>query len=332
MSQYLKTAKDVLELEARGILQLKDRLGEGFEKAVKLILESKGKVVTTGIGKSGIVGRKIMATLASTGTTAVYLHPVEAQHGDLGVVSRGDVVLALSNSGETRELVELLPALKEAGAKLIAFTGGLESALAQAADAVVDCKVEREACPLNLAPTTSTTASLAMGDALAVVLMENRHFKEDDFRARHPAGKLGERLSLTVSQVMTLGGDRTPSVGPEASGAEALKVMDRGDIGTVLITRGQTLLGIFTDGDVRRKLLEGVNLAETPVSQLMTPDPLCIHPDDKAAHALTIMESKLITALPLVDQDGRLLGVVHLHDLLGRGEVSFKALANGRGS
>jgi KpsF/GutQ family protein len=168
-----------------------------------------------------------------------------------------------------------------------------------------DCAVEREACPLNLAPTTSTTAALAMGDALAIVLMENRRFKEADFRARHPAGKLGERLSLTVSQVMLLGGDKTPSVGPQASGAEALKIMDQGDIGTVLITENDRLLGIFTDGDVRRKLLEGVDLANIPVSRVMTPDPLCVSPDDKAAQALTIMESKLITALPIVDSEHR---------------------------
>ena len=329
MSDILKTAEEVLELEAQGILQLKERLGEGFKGAVRLILDSPGKVITTGIGKSGIVARKIMATLASTGTTAVFLHPVEAQHGDLGIVSPGDVVLALSNSGETAELLDLLPALKDAGAKLIAFTGGLDSVLASYADAVVDCKVEREACPLNLAPTTSTTASLAMGDALAIVLMNNRHFKEDDFRARHPAGKLGERLSLTVSEVMLLGAEKLPSVGPEASGAEALRVMDRGDIGTVLIMRDDRLLGIFTDGDVRRILLKGVDLAGARVSDLMTPDPMCISPHDKAAHALTIMESKLITALPIVDESKNVLGVVHLHDLLGRGQLSFKALANG---
>jgi arabinose-5-phosphate isomerase len=332
MKDVLTSAREVLDIEAQAILQIKERLDKGFEDAVRLILESPGKVVTTGIGKSGIVARKITATLASTGTTSVFLHPVEAQHGDLGMVSRGDVVLALSNSGGTAELVGLLPALKNAGAKIVSLTGGLNSELARASDAVVDCQVEREACPLGLAPTTSTTAALAVGDALAIVLMQSHRFKEEDFRARHPAGKLGEHLSLKVSEVALLDGERIPSVSADSPGSTALRIMDKGDIGTVLITKDNKLLGIFTDGDIRRCILQGVDLSKTPVSQVMSAGPMTVSPNDKAAHALQIMEHKLISALPIVDEDMQVLGIVHLHDLLGRGQVSFNGLANGSNS
>ncbi|CAO0823201.1 arabinose-5-phosphate isomerase [Desulfarculales bacterium] len=261
MSSILKSARRVLTLEAEAILRLKTRLGPSFEQAVELILNSPGKVIATGIGKSGIVARKIMATLNSTGTSAIFLHPVEALHGDLGTVQDGDVVLAFSHSGETVELLYLLPALKERRAKVVAFTGGLTSPLALAADLVIDCGVEREACPLGLAPTTSTTAALAMGDALAVVLIEKRRFKAEDFRQRHPGGKLGERLSLKVSQVM-LAGDRVPVIEPKASAVRAVEVIDQGDLGTVLISSRGKLLGIFTDGDVRRAVLGGAGPGE----------------------------------------------------------------------
>lgn len=325
MTSVLKIAREVLSLEAEGIMRLRSRLGESFEKAVELILASPGKVITTGIGKSGIVARKIMATLNSTGTTSIYLHPVEAMHGDLGMVHPGDVVLALSHSGETGELVELIPVLREHGAGVVAFTGGLDSALAQASDLVVDCGVEREACPLGLAPTTSTTAALAMGDALAVVLIEKREFNAEEFRRHHPGGKLGEHLSLKVSDVM-LGGSKLPSVRPSVSAAEALEVIHQGDLGTVLITSRGVLKGIFTDGDLRRTVMKGVDLKTTPVSQIMTPDPLSISPEETAAEALHIMEEKLITALPVVESGGKVLGIVHLHDILGRGRVSFKTI------
>ncbi|MFH1036121.1 MAG: KpsF/GutQ family sugar-phosphate isomerase [Pseudomonadota bacterium] len=322
MSSILKSARRVLTLEAEAILKLKPRLGASFEQAVKLILTSPGKVIATGIGKSGIVARKIMATLNSTGTNAVFLHPVEALHGDLGTVEAGDVVLALSHSGETVELLYLLPALKERGATVVAFTGGMDSPLAQAADLVIDCGVEREACPLGLAPTTSTTAALAMGDALAVVLIEKRRFKAEDFRQRHPGGKLGERLSLKVSQVM-LEGDRVPCIGAKASAARAVEVIDQGDLGTVLITSRGVLLGIYTDGDVRRAVLGGLDLSALRVEQVMTRDPQAVGPETMAAEALHIMEQKLISALPIVNAKRRVLGIVHLHDLLGRGQVSF---------
>ncbi|MCA1906562.1 MAG: KpsF/GutQ family sugar-phosphate isomerase [Desulfarculus sp.] len=323
MSSILDTAREVLAIEAQGITRLIDRLDHNFEAAVELILASPGKVIATGIGKSGIVARKIMATMNSTGTTAIFLHPVEALHGDLGMVNAGDVVLALSHSGETVELVYLIPVLKEHGAKVVALTGGLDSALAKAADLVIDCGVEREACPLGLAPTTSTTAALAMGDALAVVLIEKRRFKAEDFRRHHPGGKLGERLSLTVSQVLPSGG-APPAIGPEASAAQAAWAIQEGDLGVVLIVERGRLLGIFTDGDLRRAVLKGVNLAQAPVTAVMTKNPTCIGPTTLAADALHLMEQKLITALPILDEEGRVLGLVHLHDLLGRGQVSFR--------
>ncbi|MBI5522339.1 MAG: KpsF/GutQ family sugar-phosphate isomerase [Desulfarculus sp.] len=329
-SSILKSARRVLTLEAEAILRLKPRLGHSFEQAVGLILASPGKVIATGIGKSGIVARKIMATLNSTGTNAIFLHPVEALHGDLGMVQEGDVVLALSHSGETVELLYLLPALKERGAKVVALTGGLHSPLAAAADLVIDCGVEREACPLGLAPTTSTTAALAMGDALAVVLIEKRRFKAEDFRRHHPGGKLGERLSLKVSQVM-LSGDQVPVIGAKASAAQAVKVIDQGDLGTVLITSRGKLLGIYTDGDVRRAVLKGLDLTSLRVEQVMTRDPKAVGPETMAAEALHIMEEKLITALPIVGPRGRVLGIVHLHDLLGRGQVSFVNQQPGNG-
>ncbi|RJX29766.1 MAG: KpsF/GutQ family sugar-phosphate isomerase [Desulfarculus sp.] len=325
MSEVLKTARQVLSIEAEGILRLKQRLNASFEQAVELILASPGKVITTGIGKSGIVARKITATLNSTGTTSLFLHPVEALHGDLGMVLAGDVVLALSHSGRTEELSRLVPQLKRHGAKVVALTGGLDSPLARAADLVVDCGVEREACPLGLAPTASTTAALAMGDALAVVLMDKRRLKPEDFRRHHPGGSLGQRLNLKVSQVMTKG-PAVPSVRPSAAAAAAVKVIDQGDLGTVLITSRGRLLGIFTDGDLRRALLAGADLASTPVSQVMTKDPLTVGPEAQAAEALHQMEAKQITALPVVDDHGKVLGLLHLHDLLGRGSLSFNGL------
>ena len=315
-------------MEAEGILGLKKRLGPSFEEAVKLILDSPGRVITTGIGKSGIIARKIMATLNSTGTPSLFLHPVEALHGDLGMVGQGDVVLAISHSGKTDELVDLIPVLKNQGAKIVALTGGMRSALAKASDVVIDCGVEREACPLGLAPTTSTTAALAMGDALAVVLIEKHRFNADDFRKRHPGGNLGHRLSLQVSEVM-LTGKKVPLVPPSATGAQAAKVMDKGDLGTVLIASRGKLLGILTDGDVRRSVVAGVDLAGQQASQVMTKNPYSLKPDTLAVDALHLMEEKLITVLPIVDEKQKILGILHLHDLLGRGEVSFKHLARG---
>jgi arabinose-5-phosphate isomerase len=326
MTDILQSAREVLAIEAEGILRLQSRLGEGFERAVRLILESPGKVITTGIGKSGIIARKIMATLNSTGTTSIFLHPVEALHGDLGMVSPGDVVLAISHSGETGELVDLLPVLRDNGAVVVAMTGGLSSALAKESDVVIDCGVEREACPLGLAPTASTTAALAVGDALAVVLIQKRRFNAEDFRRTHPGGRLGEHLSLKVREVM-LTGERAPRVSPADSGDRLVEVLHRGDLGTVLVAEGDRLAGIFTDGDLRRLVVAGQGVAGSAAGELMTPDPATVDPEATAAEALHLMEERLITALPVVSAGGRLEGVVHLHDLLGRGRVSFKALA-----
>jgi arabinose-5-phosphate isomerase len=326
VSDVLKTARRVLTIEAEGISRLKKRLNSGFTRAVEIIYQSPGKVIATGIGKSGIVARKIMATLSSTGTTSVFMHPVEALHGDLGLVAPGDVVLAVSNSGETDELVELIPSLRENGAKIIALTGGLKSSLARTADAVVDCGVEREACPLGLAPTASTTAALAIGDALAVVLLEKHRFNAEDFRRRHPGGRLGDRLSLKVSEVM-ITGKSVPTMRPGDSAALAVDIIDKGDLGTVLITARGILRGIFTDGDIRRAVLVGVDMTRTPVRDLMSSNPHSIGPEALAADALHIMEEKQITALAIVDKKNKVLGILHLHDLLGRGQVSFKGLA-----
>lgn len=325
MTDILATARNVLTIEADGIRGLIDRLGPDFIKATEMILESQGKVITTGIGKSGIVARKIMATLNSTGTTSLFLHPVEALHGDLGMVGKNDVILALSNSGETAELLDLIPALKDSGAKIVALTGNVHSTLARVSDAVLDCHVEREACPLGLAPTTSTTATLAMGDALSVVLIEKRRFNAEDFRRRHPGGHLGDRLSLKVSQVMEPL-PSAPTANPNDPLAQAVKTMDKGDIGTVLIEDQGYLKGIFTDGDLRRLILNGGTIKNTKVYEVMTADPFRLHPEALAADALHLMEDELISALPIVDHQDKLLGIVHLHDLLGRGQVSFNSL------
>lgn len=328
MTQVMQRAHEVLSIEIEALERVKRRLNSGFDKAVEMIIASKGKVITTGIGKSGIIARKIMATLNSTGTSAIFLHPVEALHGDLGMVYPGDVVLAMSNSGGTEELVNLVPSLRNHGAKVVAMTGGLDSALAKSADAVIDTGVEREACPYNLAPTASTTACMAVGDALAVVLMELRQFKPEDFKRHHPGGKLGERLAMAVSEVM-MPIETMPTVGPEATMAQAVKVMDAGDLGSVFVTadgsRGSDLLGLFTDGDLRRIIVAGRGLEGAGVADFMTRSPLTIDPNETAAEALHLMEEKLITVLPIVE-NGRLIGIVHLHDLLGRGTVSFKSM------
>ena len=325
MSDIIDIAKKVLSIEAEGITRLIDRLDGGFEAMVRLILEAPGKkVIATGIGKSGIVARKIMATLNSTGTTAIYLHPVEALHGDLGMVEPGDVVLAVSHSGRTEELVSLLPMLTARGAHVVAMTGGLDSPLARLSQVVVDCGVEREACPLGLAPTASTTAALAMGDALAVVLIEKHSFSAEHFRFNHPGGHLGQRLSLKVREVMT-SLEQVPRVEAGAPAAEAAASMDQGRLGTLLITRGQRLAGIFTDGDLRRAVVKGLVLGDLKVDDVMTPTPETVRPQALAADAMQRMADKEITALPVVTEDDRLVGLVHLHDLLGRGQVTFQA-------
>lgn len=321
-------AKEVLAIEAAGIRGVAARVGAEFERAVGLILRSKGRVIICGIGKSGLIGRKIVATLNSTGTGAIFLHPVEAMHGDLGILAKNDVVVAISNSGETAEVCSLLPSIKHRGASLIALTGAPRSTLGRAADVVIDVGVKKEACPLGLAPTASTTAALAMGDALAVALLSARNFNHADFRALHPAGALGERLKVKVSEVM-LAGAAIPRVSPDTPLPLAIKEMSRKGLGATLVVSAEDeLVGIVTDGDLRRTIERHQSAAGLTAADAMTRRPKTIGQDALAAQALDLMEKSLITVLPIVTGEGRLAGILHLHDLLGKGSFSFVAPAN----
>ncbi|RKX59647.1 MAG: KpsF/GutQ family sugar-phosphate isomerase [Thermodesulfobacteriota bacterium] len=323
VDSILPAAKEVIEIEMAGIRRVRDHLDEGFVKAIKLLLKTKGRVVITGIGKSGLVGRKITATLASTGTPAMFLHPVEAVHGDLGMVTKDDIIIALSNSGETRELRDLMPAFKNRGIPVIALTGNRESALARISEAMIDTGVDREACALGLAPTASTTATLAAGDALAVVLLKMRRFNKEDFIKNHPAGTLGDRLRVKVREVMITGAD-IPLARLGTGMAEVLKEMDLKRLGSVLVLDGEeSVIGIVTDGDLRRALIDTGDLSEKAVEQVMTQNPKSVFPEALAADVLALMEKHLITVLPVVETNGQLVGVVHLHDLLGKGEFRF---------
>ena len=319
-------ARRVFAIEAKELAALADRLTPDFDKTVELIINTPGKVITTGIGKSGLIAAKITATFNSIGIHSIFLHPVEALHGDLGIVFEGDVILALSHSGHSQELLALMPSLRQRGAVVVALTGGMNSPLAGEADLVLDCGVEHEACPLDLVPTSSTTATLAMGDALAVASMELRSFQPEDFRRSHPGGKLGQRLSLKVSQVM-LANERIPLVAPETNVQAAIAIMDDKDLGTILIASPQNaLLGIFTDGDLRRLLLlPDESWRKRSIAELMIKNPRSISPDMLAADALHLMEETQIMALAVVDAVGAIAGIVHLHDLLGRGQISFSS-------
>ncbi|OPX19944.1 MAG: arabinose-5-phosphate isomerase [Desulfobacca sp. 4484_104] len=319
----LQLAQEVLTIEAEGICGLIHKLDGNFVQAVEIILGSKGRLIVTGIGKSGIVARKLVATFNSTGTPALFLHPVEAMHGDLGMVAAPDVMLALSNSGETKELTILLPSIERLAVPLIALTGQPQSTLARHSRVTIDVGVPREACPLGLAPTASTTAALAMGDALAVALLTCRGFKPSDFRRFHPGGSLGARLSLAIAEVM-LTGDRLPLSHPEQSLRQAIVEMDDKRLGTTLVVdNGLALQGIITDGDLRRALKRFDNLLDKPVQEVMTRSPQTIGPEALASQALELMEHQAITVLPVVDQELKVLGIIHLHDLLGRGEFKF---------
>jgi arabinose-5-phosphate isomerase len=321
----LELAREVLTIEAEGIAHLVQKLDQSFLEAVDLIFRSKGRVILTGVGKSGIVARKLVATFNSTGTRALFLHPVEAMHGDLGMVARDDVVLALSNSGETQELTILLPSLKRLGAPLIAFTGRPNSTLGRASQVVIDTGVPREACPLGLAPTASTTAMLAMGDALAVALLSKRGFQASDFRRYHPGGNLGARLALAIQEVM-LTGDRIPRSRPEDPMSQVIREMGAKSLGATLIVDNQDrLMGIITDGDLRRALESHGEILTKKARELMTVKPITVTPQTLASQALELMERRAIMVLPVVNQVGGVLGIVHLHDLLGRGEFKFTA-------
>jgi arabinose-5-phosphate isomerase len=324
----MTTAENVVRIEAEALRRLADRIAgpmaEDFSRALELILCCAGRVVVSGMGKSGLIGRKLAATFASTGTPALYLHPAEALHGDLGMVMRGDLVLALSASGETTEILELLPTIKRLGVPLITFTGDClhprngqpPSSLAQAADVALDCSIHKEACSLGLAPTASTTTMLALGDALAVALSERRGFRAEDFADLHPGGKLGKRLAR-VSQLMHTG-DAIPRVNPTTPMIEVIYEMSRKGLGITAVTEGDALTGIISDGDLRR-LLErrGKDVLDLTAGQCMTANPRTIGGGAFAAQALDLMEQKKITSLMVVGEANRLEGIVHLHDLWG---------------
>ncbi|MSO46310.1 MAG: KpsF/GutQ family sugar-phosphate isomerase [Acidobacteria bacterium] len=313
-------ARKVLETEASAILALVDRLDERFERAVRLLLDCRGRVIVTGMGKSGIVCRKIAATLSSTGTPSFFLHPAEATHGDLGVVQGDDVVVALSYSGETDELLRLLETIKRLGARLIAITGDCTSTLGQAADVALDCRVSEEACPLNLVPTASTTAALALGDALAMTLLVAKGFRQEDFANLHPGGKLGKRL-MRVEHVMKVG-DMVPSVGAASAMPDVIYEMSRKSLGmTCVVDDGERLIGIITDGDLRRHMNTSPNLLARNAQDVMTRGPVTVTRGMLAAEALLILEQRKITAIVVVDAAQKVEGVVHLHGLWRTGMV-----------
>ena len=314
-SAALAMAREVLEIEAKAVFDLVGRLDQQFTQAVELILGCRGRVVVSGIGKSGHIARKIASTFASTGTSAFFVHPAEASHGDLGMVARDDVFVALSNSGESSELLAIVPLLKRQGAKLIALTGNAQSALARESDIHLYAGAEKEACPLNLAPTASTTAALALGDALAVALMQERGFTRDEFAASHPGGSLGRKLLTHVRDVMRAGAD-APRVARAATAMEGVVEMSRGRMGmTAVLDDAGRVAGIFTDGDLRRNLEKGVDLRTTRIAEVMKPDPRTIGPDKLAAEAVEIMERFKINQLLVVGPDRKLLGALNMHDL-----------------
>ncbi len=317
----LALARQVLHIEAGAVNTLADRLDESFAAAVALVLASHGRVVVSGMGKSGHVARKIAATLASTGTPAYFVHPAEASHGDLGMIAHDDVVLALSNSGESAELTAILPLIKRRGAKLIAMTGNAASTLAQAADVHLYAGVDKEACPLNLAPTASTTAALALGDALAVALLDARGFSADDFARTHPGGSLGRRLLVHVRDVMHTG-DALPSVSADAPLKEALLEMTHKGLGmTAVVDAVGRVAGVFTDGDLRRALERPLDIHTTGISHLMTQNPKTITADRLAVEAVDSMQTHHINGLLVVDDSHKLVGALNMHDLLKAGVV-----------
>ena len=313
--QAIALAKRVLEIEARAIEELALRLDESFARAMELILDCRGRVVVSGIGKSGHIAGKIASTLASTGTPAFFVHPAEASHGDLGMITRGDVLIALSNSGESDELLVIVPILKREGAKLIAMTGNPASSLATEADVHLNASVTEEACPLGLAPTASTTAALALGDALAVALLEARGFSENDFARSHPGGRLGRRLLTRVSDVMRVGG-KIPKVPESAMLHEAILEMSRKGMGMTAIVRGDNAVGIFTDGDLRRLLEKGTDIRSMRVTEAMTRSPRMVESGKLAVEAVQLMEERKISQILVVDANGKLVGALNTHDLM----------------
>ena len=314
-ARALELARQVLRIEAEAVLALSGRIDDTFQQAVAIILGCRGRVIVSGIGKSGHIGRKIASTLASTGTPAFFVHPAEASHGDLGMITADDAMIAISNSGESSELLNIIPSIKRQGAKLIAMTGNTKSTLSRDADATLDTAVAQEACPLNLAPTASTTATLALGDALALALLDARGFSAEDFARSHPGGALGRRLLTRMSDVMRTG-DAIPTVPPEASIAEAIREITRGTIGmTVVVSPECKVLGIFTDGDLRRAVLNQRDLQNLSIGEVMTRNPHVARPAKLVAEAVEMMEKYRINQIPVVDEDGTLIGALNMHDL-----------------
>ncbi len=326
IDKSIAQAIEVLKTEAESILKLTERIDDNFARAVDIIFQSRGRLIIAGIGKSGLIGRKIAATLNSTGTRAIFLHPVEAMHGDLGILSDNDVFLAISNSGETDELNILLPSIRSIGCPIIAFTGNLMSTLAKQSDLVIDVNVEKEACPMGLAPTSSTTAQLAMGDALAVVLINRRQFKSSDFQKFHPGGQLGRRLSFKAKDIMYTG-DAIPMVSVGTIMDQALDIMNEKRLGVLFVTgENRKIKGIITDGDIRRLVVGRAVIHDQPVETLMTKNPRTLLPETPLYEALNIMEAHQITVMPVVETNGELVGTVHLHDILGKGAVKFNGV------
>lgn len=309
-------ARDTFDIEAAAVLGLKNKVGDSFAQVVALVLEIQGRVVVMGMGKSGHIGRKIAATLASTGTPAMFVHPAEASHGDLGMITAGDLVLAISNSGESQEISAILPVLKRLGAPLIAMTGNGQSSMAQHADLWLDSSVSKEACPLNLAPTASTTAQLALGDALAVALLDARGFEAEDFARSHPGGALGRKLLTHVSDVMR-SGDAVPKVEAHASFSVVMQEMSSKGLGaTAIVSQDNRVIGIFTDGDLRRLVERGIDLRALTAQEVMHPGPTAIQANALAVDAADLMESKRITSVLVVDGDGYLCGALNSNDLM----------------
>jgi arabinose-5-phosphate isomerase len=323
-SRIVELGREVVRIEIGGLEEIVDQIDDAFAKAVEIIALLKGKVVLTGVGKSGIIARKVASTMMSIGTPAFFLHPVDGLHGDLGSIMAGDAAILMSNSGKTREVLDLVPSLKALKIPVIAITSDADSPLARSADVVLRCGVSREACSLGLAPTSSTTAQLALGDALAVVVSEVKGFDREAFLVLHPAGELGKQLMARISEMM-ISGDRIPMVSPEAGLADVVREMTQKKLGFTLVGRERTIVGMITDGDLRRVLLKyGEKLQGLKASTIMSPKPKSIAADKLAIDALDMMERHLITSLVVHDDAGELVGVIHLHDLLGRGRLGLR--------
>jgi arabinose-5-phosphate isomerase len=323
-SRIVELGREVVRIEIGGLEEIVDQIDDAFAKAVEIIAALKGKVVLTGVGKSGIIARKVASTMMSIGTPAFFLHPVDGLHGDLGSIMAGDAAILMSNSGKTREILDLVPSLKALKIPVIAITSDTDSPLARSADVVLRCGVSREACTLGLAPTSSTTAQLALGDALAVVVSEIKGFDREAFLVLHPAGELGKQLMVRIKDMM-ISGERIPMVSPDADLSDVVQEMTRKKLGFTLVGTDRTIVGMITDGDLRRVLLKyGEKLQGLKASTIMSPKPKGISADKLAIDALEMMERHLITSLVVHDDEGELVGVIHLHDLLGRGRLGLR--------